>query len=291
MNVKRVYQYFKSKNISVLCLVFAFCFLLVGLSVFDIPNNELRNKKSELTLRLIGHKLLQKSGDLTSVVPPIEFGQSQSLNLNFSQPTIIDPDHLVELSLNNLNTSLTGSYIVNVIDLRSNEMVYGFEVNHFDQGEISCLGRILPQSEYRIEYLFYDQHLIPITQNVPAISLASASLLLFLFGLSFAKDHRAVTHLDDHQIHLDLDLNLLNYKGQQVELTSKEMRIISLLYEKRGQLVERDYLLNEVWIKEGTVTSRSLDMYISRLRKKLEIFPHMQIVNQRGKGYFLKLAS
>jgi DNA-binding response OmpR family regulator len=47
-------------------------------------------------------------------------------------------------------------------------------------------------------------------------------------------------------------------------------------------------LLKRVWEDEGVITGRSLDVFISKLRKKLKNDPSVQIVNVHGKGYKLE---
>jgi len=88
---------------------------------------------------------------------------------------------------------------------------------------------------------------------------------------------------------LDLKHNRITFGGKIIQLTDKEIQILSILFKHEGMLVSREYLMDEVWLKKGVVTGRSLDMYISRLRKKIEKISNAQILNQHGKGYILKI--
>ena len=90
-------------------------------------------------------------------------------------------------------------------------------------------------------------------------------------------------------IKLDLNTNQIVTNDQKIRLTNKEAQVFSILFKNEGQLVSRDYLTQEVWLKEGVVTGRSLDMYISRLRKKVKGLSNTEILNQHGKGYTLKV--
>ena len=49
--------------------------------------------------------------------------------------------------------------------------------------------------------------------------------------------------------------------------------------------MEREVLLNKVWGDQGDYVGRTLDVFISKLRKKLEADPHVKIVSIRGVGY------
>ena len=73
-----------------------------------------------------------------------------------------------------------------------------------------------------------------------------------------------------------------------ISLTDKEDKVLELLHENFGELIPRDTLMQEVWINEGVITGRSLDMFISKLRKKLSVDPDLRIKNIHGKGYRLE---
>ena len=80
--------------------------------------------------------------------------------------------------------------------------------------------------------------------------------------------------------------------GSEVtQLTDKESKVLELLHKDFGELIPRDTLMQEVWINEGVITGRSLDMFISKLRKKLSIDPDLRITNIHGKGYRLEIVS
>jgi len=89
---------------------------------------------------------------------------------------------------------------------------------------------------------------------------------------------------------------LFNVKGQHlllgsevISLTDKECKILELLHKNFGELMPRDTLMQEVWINEGVITGRSLDMFVSKLRKKLSRDPELRITNVHGRGYKLEI--
>ncbi|MCE7067172.1 winged helix-turn-helix domain-containing protein [Dyadobacter sp. CY326] len=89
---------------------------------------------------------------------------------------------------------------------------------------------------------------------------------------------------------------LFNVKGQRlllesevVSLTDKECKVLNLLHQNFGELIPRETLMQEVWINEGVITGRSLDMFVSKLRKKLSRDPELRITNVHGKGYKLEI--
>jgi DNA-binding response OmpR family regulator len=85
----------------------------------------------------------------------------------------------------------------------------------------------------------------------------------------------------------DTRKQILSHQNTDTELTSKESELLHLLYKHLNETVERDYLLQQVWGGSGDYIGRTPDVYISKLRKKLEADPRLQIINVRGVGYKL----
>lgn len=75
--------------------------------------------------------------------------------------------------------------------------------------------------------------------------------------------------------------------GQPVELTGREFALLRLLITRRGEVLRRDAILNEVWKDGSDVFLRTVDTHIAHLRQKLEQEPARpkHIVNVRGVGY------
>jgi DNA-binding response OmpR family regulator len=74
-----------------------------------------------------------------------------------------------------------------------------------------------------------------------------------------------------------------------IALTDKEYKILELLNINFGQLTPREDLIQQIWANEGVITGRSLDMFVSKLRKKLSADPDVRITNIHGKGYKLEI--
>ena len=89
------------------------------------------------------------------------------------------------------------------------------------------------------------------------------------------------------EYHFDKRNTALLIEEQRIELTSKEADLLLLLYNSANTTVERELILNRVWGDEGDYVGRTLDVFISKLRKKLEFDSKVKIVNIRGIGYKL----
>lgn len=80
----------------------------------------------------------------------------------------------------------------------------------------------------------------------------------------------------------------LTFAEAHIHLTQKESKILELLAENMDDLVERDVILNALWGDNSYFNRRSMDVFISKLRKYLSQDPAIYITNVHGKGYILK---
>ncbi len=88
---------------------------------------------------------------------------------------------------------------------------------------------------------------------------------------------------------LKLDDQTILYADKQSELTKNEFRIIRALFEKKGQVVSRDELMQKLWETSEFIDDNTLTVNIARLRKKLEdIGLHDFIKTKKGQGYIVK---
>ena len=85
----------------------------------------------------------------------------------------------------------------------------------------------------------------------------------------------------------DMKQCLLNYQGKSRRLTARENEVLSTLYQNKDQLIARKDFLIKVWGDDDFFSSRSLDVFITKLRKYLKEDPMVQIINHRGFGYRL----
>lgn len=72
-----------------------------------------------------------------------------------------------------------------------------------------------------------------------------------------------------------------------IMLTAKEAKLLHVFAKAQQEVIDRDQLMKEVWEDEGVIVGRSLDMFVSKLRKKLQADKRISILNVHGKGYKL----
>jgi len=108
-------------------------------------------------------------------------------------------------------------------------------------------------------------------------------------------DHRLLPSKTDEKIIIQLGRTVFDTRrrqlvfgeGEIVQLTIREADLLQILVHRRGEVVPKTYLLERIWGDDGFLNSRSLDVFISRLRKYLKPAGDLEIVNQRGVGYML----
>lgn len=90
------------------------------------------------------------------------------------------------------------------------------------------------------------------------------------------------------QSSLDIHNLTLNANGVITRLTYKESKLLELFFRHTNKVVEREVFLKTVWEDDGFFVARSMDVFVSRLRKYLASDQHLKIENIRGVGYILK---
>ncbi|PCJ65306.1 MAG: DNA-binding response regulator [Bacteroidetes bacterium] len=84
---------------------------------------------------------------------------------------------------------------------------------------------------------------------------------------------------------LDLDNLILSTDTSKTQLTRKEADILKLFVTNPNTLLKREYILNNVWKDDSYFVGRSLDVFISKLRKLFREDPTVVILNIHGSGY------
>jgi DNA-binding response OmpR family regulator len=81
----------------------------------------------------------------------------------------------------------------------------------------------------------------------------------------------------------------LSHSNSQKTLTQKEAEVLKLLHNNKTRVLKREEILKSIWGDDDYFMGRSLDVFISRLRKYLKHDPSIQIVNYHGVGFKLEV--
>ena len=85
----------------------------------------------------------------------------------------------------------------------------------------------------------------------------------------------------------DTQKQILSIGDKQTKLTTKESELLGLLCAHANEILERNYALKTIWVDDNYFNARSMDVYITKLRKLLKDDPGIEIINIHGKGYKL----
>lgn len=115
---------------------------------------------------------------------------------------------------------------------------------------------------------------------------ARVSTILKRTGKKEAENNDSIMVLGS--IALDNKTKRLIINDRKIELTKKEFEILLLLAKNQGRIFSREEILSRIWADDVIVTDRTVDVNITRLRKKLEEYGSY-IRNKAGYGYYFEI--
>ena len=254
--------------------------------------------RREILLRRIGHEILLQSGDSTSRVLPVKKIAENEYQISFENELTFQTDSLVNTTQRLLaKDPFANDYVVNVLNCGNSSVAYGYAISKNKKDEIvACIGRRQPVACYMINIKFKPNSITTATNKY---FLSGLSLLAFV-GFVFLRSVKPKSDLpkDDHNqiftfgsVVFDAQKRQLLINKETIDLTGTETRLLLIFALSPNETIERSRLQKELWEDEGVIVGRSLDMFISKLRKKLELDPNSNIVVIRNKGYKLEVSS
>lgn len=257
----------------------------------------------ELTMRMIGHQLLLHSKDSTSRVLPIQ-RDGERYKIQLASDFEFHPNELVA-TIDSVvtKTKIAQSYLVEIANCSTHEIVYSYKVGKYENTDvIPCAKRTQPKACYYLLFTILDLS-SPTTTIETDNDEASSNVhytwlvlvVLILGGLIYfwqrkKKQPKTPEGITIGKYIFDQHNMTLLFQEQSHELSSKEADLLFLLYSSVNETLEREFILKSVWGNNGDYVGRTLDVFISKLRKKLEADPNVKIVNIRGVGYKLVLS-
>jgi hypothetical protein len=272
--------------ISIICVAFS----MTGNDDFDFA-------RREVLLRRIGHEILLQSGDSTSRVLPVKKIAENEYQVSFENAFTFQPESLVNTTQRLLaKDPLASDYVVNVVNCANASVAYGYAISKNKKDDIvACIGRRQPIACYMIDIIFKPAGIITAKNGYLLGSLAVLAFVGFIF-LRSVKPRKTLPGSQYTGIFtlgsmsFDAETRKLMVNGKTIDLTRTETRVLRIFALSPNEAIERSRLQKEIWEDEGVIVGRSLDMFISKLRKKLEIDPNVNIVVIRGKGYRLEIS-
>jgi len=264
---------------------------MAGSDDFDIA-------RREVLLRRIGHEILLQSGDSVSRVLPVKKIAKNEYQISFENAFTFRPESLVNTTQRLLaEDPLARDYVVNVLNCANASVAYGYAISKNKKDDIvACKGRRQPIACYIIDIKFKPTGIITAKNGYLLGSLTVLAFVGFIFLISVKprkalpdSQHTAIFTLGS--MSFDAETRKLMINGKTIDLTRTETRVLRIFALSPNEAIERSRLQKEIWEDEGVIVGRSLDMFISKLRKKLEFDPNVKISVIRGKGYKLEISS
>ncbi|MFT6334180.1 MAG: DNA-binding winged helix-turn-helix (wHTH) protein [Halioglobus sp.] len=282
------------------CCVFIY---IIGQSVAFCQDYEQVDQSDEinLALRQTGHLLYEFCGDTFSQIPPVEQTSGSEFKLKLENG--FDYDKLPEILESSLKSfGVTNSYIVSILTCESESIVLGYNNLSIQNQVVACRSR---EQDELCKII-----MLNIQKQEPVESKVDYSMFwLFLFGviplLVFYINRRKIEAPESAPLFEKLKNNYLtvggstfdpsglvfSYKDESKPLTFREGKLFEYFINHKNEVLKREDIQNHVWQDEGVIVGRSLDVFISRLRKIIKDDTSLAIKNIHGVGYRLEARS
>lgn len=280
-----------------------FC-LITSIVTLVAQTNE-SDKHTLNAMRIIGHELLLDASDSTSLVLPV-IKQSNTYTIQFATEFQFLPKQLFETIDSVIKaTNIAARYIVEVEVCTTKEIIYSYEAGRSTLAEmIPCAFREPEKACYSIAITILETDVVVTTgikklnesapnwMPISAVVLIVAILIKVLFRRKkkIAKEYANTHGILIGTYKFDPVNSVLITQQGKISFSAKESELLQLLNKNANTTVEREVILKTVWGNDGDYIGRTLDVFISKLRKKLEANTNLKIVNIRGVGYKLIIA-
>jgi DNA-binding response OmpR family regulator len=105
-----------------------------------------------------------------------------------------------------------------------------------------------------------------------------------------SEPEETITTFDIGEYNFDYMSQVIKRKGEQQKLSTKEAELLRMLCLKKNDVLTREEALLKIWHDDNYFNGRSMDVFLSKLRKYLKQDPNVEIVNVHGKGYKLLIS-
>lgn len=263
--------------------------------------NTVNAENVNLALRRTAHLLLKENGDSTSQIPPVQQIDNTTWIIKINQP--FDYETLPQLLQNSLNIQkITVNYNVAIVDCNDGTLLLGYNFqDYFQNKNLACGERVSDANNCRnIKVSFVND--VATVPKFPLLGWFFATFLaiaLYYLGQKFVqrtiiKETAEIippnnTFVSFAQSRFDLSNQTLICGGITHTLTYREAKLLNLFVLHQNQVLERSFILENVWADEGILVGRSIDMFVSRLRKLLRNDERIQLLAVHGVGYKMEV--
>jgi len=248
-----------------------------------------------LALRRAADRLLRASGDSSTRIPAVEQRSDVVWRVRLDPSFEYDSlPPILEASL--VHYGIDRPYRVAIRRCDNAMLDLGYHRKDLlADSTVSCMGRDEPEGCHYLEVEFLS------ADTGPSFGAGIGIVLILLAGAGGWWWYRRSTHEEPVEgqdregewitlgrSRLHPTAQMLECGGMRQTLTYREAKLLRLFAEHPNEVLERDVILQQVWGEEGVQVGRSVDMFVSRLRKKLRDDPSLSIVAVHGLGYRLE---
>ncbi|MBO0937473.1 winged helix-turn-helix transcriptional regulator [Fibrella sp. HMF5335] len=271
-------------------------------STTPVAAGEHSSEKVNLALRRTAHHLLRAAGDSTSTIAAVEQPTPQTYRLRLDHA--FDYDRLPGLLQASFRVhQITDLYDVAVLNCATGALELGYSaIDMADNKSVPCNGRSMQAGCYVLQVTFATA--TPVSQPTNGWPLlALAGVLVGLLAIAWRQQARIELSQPlpekraDNPNLIHFGQSCLDVAGQtlvsgthQHSLTYREAKLLRVLASHANEVLERDQILKQVWEDEGITVGRSVDVFVSRLRKLLHNDPTVRIAAVHGVGYRLEVS-
>jgi DNA-binding winged helix-turn-helix (wHTH) protein len=254
--------------------------------------------RQKILFREIGHEVLRYSGDSTSRVLPVQEIAENEYQIRFENEFTFQSDSLVKIVNRTLaKDNHIHNYVVSVLNCAGKDVVFGYAMaGNVKDDIIPCSGRKQPKNCYVIDLKFQPYGFTAAQKGYSFAGIFLMAFMGFIISGPIKNRKHIVPTVNVIENAYQIGQTIFNPQKRHliinqitIELTAKETKLFQIFADSPNTIIERSRLQKEIWEDEGVIVGRSLDMFISKLRKKLENDPSIQLVNIHGKGYKLSV--
>jgi Transcriptional regulatory protein, C terminal len=259
-------------------------------------------EKINLSLRRTAHLLLQAAGDSTSKIMPVKQLDAHTWCIQFEQVFAYDQlPGLLDASLR--LHSIHDNYDVTVLRCTDDGLLLGYNVLDYTVNQnVPCQERAISPECHKLCVTFSTPK--PMLLTSYRYWIGTGALAICLLGLGYylwpsllqkkttttnPTSDTAPQWLSIGQSRFDVTNQALYTGTTRYALTYREAKLLHLFARHPNQVLERSYILEQVWADEGILVGRSVDMFVSRLRKILRDDTSLALSAVHGVGYRLEV--
>ncbi|MBD2755881.1 winged helix-turn-helix domain-containing protein [Spirosoma validum] len=259
------------------------------------------SRKVNLALRRTAHHLLRNAGDDTSRIAPVNQQNAYTFSVQLDRP--FDYSQLPALLQESFRIhEIRANYDVAVLDCAHGELQLGYNFRDLTENkEVPCEGRKQVNGCYKLQVTFATSETAsqpPVLGWILALGVVMTGFGYVVWRKSASTSALGSTSESNQQesrlvrfgeSSLDCTTQTLISGAARHNLTYREAKLLRYLIDHANQVIERDRILKSVWEDEGIFVGRSVDVFVSRLRKLLQADPTVRIVAVHGVGYRLEV--